>query len=210
MIITWFLGNRLMKALKAQGVCDDKRYNFIIEALQGIHSIKSYGIEAVFQRRYERLEEDSSLTNYNASLVSTEGYTFGVLFNEVMIIAVVSVGAPMVINGDFTTGGLIATVLLSGRLMQPIQKALFLWTQFQDYRLAEIKQLHFYLNLSSFLVLMIDLMSLQCLRILFYQRFYRNICSLSHCFTGCNIFLIYTKLDSVFQPLILARRNFSS
>ncbi len=136
MIITWFLGNRLMKALKAQGVCDDKRYNFIIEALQGIHSIKSYGIEAVFQRRYEKLEEDSSLTNYNASLISTEGYTFGVLFNEVMVIAVVSVGAPMVINGDFTTGGLIATVLLAGRLMQPIQKALFLWTNFQDYRLA--------------------------------------------------------------------------
>ena len=136
MVITWFLGNRLMRAIKAQGVCDDKRYNFIIETLQGIHSIKSYGIETVFQRRYEKLEEDSSLTNYNASLVSTEGYTFGVLFNEVMIIAVVSVGAPMVINGDFTTGGLIATVLLSGRLMQPIQKALFLWTQFQDYRLA--------------------------------------------------------------------------
>ncbi len=136
-VITWFMGNRLMRALKAQGDCDDKRYNFIIEALQGVHSIKSYGIEAVFQRRYERLEENSSLTNYNASLISTEGYTFGVLFNEVMIIAVVSFGAPMVINGDFTTGGLIATVLLSGRLMQPIQKALFLWTQFQDYRIAD-------------------------------------------------------------------------
>jgi ATP-binding cassette subfamily C protein LapB len=136
MIITWFLGNRLMRALKAQGACDDKRYNFIIETLQGIHSIKSYGIEVVFQRRYEKLEEDSSITNYNASLINTEGYTFGILFNEVMIIAVVSIGAPMVINGDFTTGGLIATVLLSGRLMQPIQKALFLWTHFQDYRIA--------------------------------------------------------------------------
>jgi ATP-binding cassette subfamily C protein LapB len=51
MVITWFLGNRLMRAIKAQGVCDDKRYNFIIETLQGIHSIKSYGIETVFQRR---------------------------------------------------------------------------------------------------------------------------------------------------------------
>jgi len=136
MVITWFLGNRLMTALKAQGACDDKRYNFIIEALQGIHSIKAYGVEAVFQRRYEKLEEDSSLSNYNASLISTEGYTFGVLFNEIMVIAVVSVGAPMVINGDFTTGGLIATILLSGRLMQPIQKALFLWTHFQDFRIA--------------------------------------------------------------------------
>lgn len=138
-IISWIMGNRLMKALEVQDGNDDRRYNFIIEALQGIHSIKSYGLEAVFTRRYERLEEDSSLSNYNASLISTEGYTFGVLFNEIMVISVVTFGAPMVIDNQLTTGALIATVLLSGRLMQPIQKALFLWTQFQDYRIANTK-----------------------------------------------------------------------
>ncbi|MDA9163257.1 ABC transporter transmembrane domain-containing protein [Rickettsiaceae bacterium] len=137
--ITWFVGNRLMGALKNQDANDDKRYNFIIETLQGIHSIKSYGIESVFKRRYERLEEDSTISNYETSLISTEGYTFGVLFNEIMVISVVTFGAPMVIAGELTTGALIATVLLSGRLMQPIQKALFLWTQFQDYRLASGK-----------------------------------------------------------------------
>ncbi len=137
--ITWFMGNRLMRALQVQDKNDDRRYNFIIETLQGIHSIKSYGIESVFQRRYERLEEDSSLSSYNTSLISTEGYTFGVFFNEIMVISVVTFGAPMVINGELTTGALIATILLSGRLMQPIQKALFLWTQFQDYRIASSK-----------------------------------------------------------------------
>ena len=137
--ITWFMGNKLMRALQVQDKNDDRRYNFIIETLQGIHSIKSYGIESVFQRRYERLEEDSSLSSYNTSLISTEGYTFGVFFNEIMIISVVTFGAPMVINGELTTGALIATILLSGRLMQPIQKALFLWTQFQDYRIASSK-----------------------------------------------------------------------
>lgn len=133
------MGNRLMRALQVQDKNDDKRYNFIIETLQGIHSIKSYGVESVFQRRYERLEEDSSMSNYNTSLISTEGYTFGILFNEIMVVSVVSFGAPMVINNELTTGALIATILLSGRLMQPIQKALFLWTQFQDYRIAYSK-----------------------------------------------------------------------
>ena len=118
---------------------DNKRYNFIIETLQGIYSIKSYGVESVFQRHYEHLEEDSSMSNYNTSLISTKGYTFGILFNEIMVVSVVSFGASMVINNKLTTGALIATILLSGRLMQPIQKALFLWTQFQDYRLAYLK-----------------------------------------------------------------------
>jgi ATP-binding cassette subfamily C protein LapB len=138
-LISWFMGNRLMKALEIQDGNDDRRYNFIIEALQGIHSIKSYGLEPVFTRRYERLEEDSSLSNYETALISTEGYTFGILFNEIMVISVVTFGAPMVIGNELTTGALIATVLLSGRLMQPIQKALFLWTQFQDYRIANAK-----------------------------------------------------------------------
>ncbi len=135
-IITWFIGNKLKQALLNQGGVDDKRYNFIVEALQGIHTIKSLGLEAIFTRRYARLEEDSSIHNYETALISTEGYAFGVLFNELTVIAVVAFGAPMVINGDFTSGALVATVLLTGRLMQPIQKTLFLWTQFQEYRIS--------------------------------------------------------------------------
>jgi ATP-binding cassette, subfamily C, bacterial LapB len=135
-ISTWFIGNKLKQALLDQGDVDDKRYNFIVEALQGIHTIKSLGLEAIFTRGYARLEEDSSIHNYKTALISTEGYAFGILFNELTVVAVVAFGAPMVINGDFTSGALVATVLLTGRLMQPIQKTLFLWTQFQEYRIA--------------------------------------------------------------------------
>lgn len=138
-LITWILGKKLMVALDQQDECDDARYNFIIESLQGIHSIKSYGVEPIFQRRYERLEEESSLSIYNSSVLSSMGYSFGILFNEIMAVAVVSFGAPMVIANELSTGSLIATVLLSGRLMQPIQKALLLWNQFQSYQLANDK-----------------------------------------------------------------------
>jgi ATP-binding cassette subfamily C protein LapB len=34
---------------------------------------------------------------------------------------------------------LIATILLSGRMMQPIQRALGLWARYQDYALARQK-----------------------------------------------------------------------
>lgn len=135
----WLLGNKLKKAIKAQGECDDKRYNFIVETLHGIHTVKSYGVESVFQRRYERMEEESSITNYNTAILSTRAYSLSIVFNEIMVVSVVTVGAPMVMSGHFTTGTLIASVLLSGRLMQPLQKALSLWTRFQDFRLASEK-----------------------------------------------------------------------
>jgi len=133
---SWFVGNRLNDALIEQGKCDEKRYNFIIESLEGIHTIKSFGLEEVFKRRYERLGEDASTKSYFASIVTTENYNLGFLFSELMIIATITFGAPMVINNNLTTGALVATILLAGRLMQPIQKTLLLWNQFQTYKLS--------------------------------------------------------------------------
>ncbi|MGC0371589.1 MAG: hypothetical protein DGJ47_000280 [Rickettsiaceae bacterium] len=137
--ISWRSGKKLVRALKDQDQNDDEKYNFMIESLQGIHSIKSYGLEHIFQRRFERLEEKSTLSSYDVSIASTKGSAFSSLFNEVMIVAVVAFGAPMVIDQNLTTGALIAIVLLSGRLIQPISKSLFLWTQYQDYKIANEK-----------------------------------------------------------------------
>ena len=55
------------------------------------------------------------------------------LFSQIMTVAVVSFGALKVIHGDMGTGGLAACVLLSGRIMQPVQRALSLWTRFQSF-----------------------------------------------------------------------------
>lgn len=134
--LSWILGDKLKVALIEQDDADDKRYSFIIEALQGIHSIKSYGVESVFKRRYESFAEQSSLATYRASLIGIQGYNLGVFFSQVIVIMVVIFGAPMVINGDFTSGTLTAVILFSGRLMMPIQKALFLWNNYQDYEIA--------------------------------------------------------------------------
>lgn len=131
------MGRNLKRALEEQSGVDNQRYNFIIEALQGIHTIKSFGLEGVFTRKYERLEEESSMHNYKTSLINSEGNNYGILFNEIMIVSLVAFGAPMVMNNVFSTGALVASTLLAGRLVQPVQKILFLWTQFQEYQIAK-------------------------------------------------------------------------
>jgi ATP-binding cassette subfamily C protein LapB len=135
-IMAWIIGNLLKLSIQTQGNIDNKRYNFILEALQGIHTIKSFGIESIMTRRHEAIEEKLSVASYNHAIISSLGYTAGVLLNELMVISTTAIGALMVINNQFTTGALITAILLSGRLMQPIQKILLLWTQFQKYRLA--------------------------------------------------------------------------
>ena len=52
---------------------------------------------------------------------------------------VISYGAYFAIHGKMTAGALIAIVLVSSRIMQPIQRGLLLWVQYQDFMIAKDK-----------------------------------------------------------------------
>ena len=129
-------GRRLRAALKDREKADDSRFNFLIESLEGVHTLKAFALEKFFERRYEALEEKSTRKNYDVTQETAKTFNIAAIFSHLMVASVISVGALFVLKGALTTGGLIATLLLSGRMMQPIQKALALWTRYQDYALA--------------------------------------------------------------------------
>jgi ATP-binding cassette subfamily C protein LapB len=132
-------GQRLRAALKARDKTDDKRYDFLIESLDGVHTIKSFALENNFSRRYETLEESSTLSNYEVTEATSGTFDAASVFSHIMVAAVISIGALFVLHGDITTGALVATLLLSGRMMQPLQRALSLWTKYQDYIVSRQK-----------------------------------------------------------------------
>ncbi|MEM6648719.1 MAG: ABC transporter transmembrane domain-containing protein [Pseudomonadota bacterium] len=129
-------GQRLRAALEQRERVDDDRFNFLIESLEGVHTVKAFALERFFERRYEKLEEASTLENYNVTKETSSTFNHGAVFSHLMVVSVISVGAYFVLNGALTSGGLIAVLLLSGRMMPPVQKALALWMRYQDYLLA--------------------------------------------------------------------------
>ncbi len=133
-IVNFRIGRELGVALDEQGRVDDRKYNFIIEILRGIHSIKSYGAEFLFKKKFDKIKEEVTLSSYKASMANAKSNTYNDLMNELMIILIVAVGAPMVVYSELTTGGITATTLLAGKLMQPLSKAVNLWNQYQDYK----------------------------------------------------------------------------
>jgi len=135
-MISLWKGYRLRDVLKAREDADNKRFDFLIEALEGVHTIKSFALEKFFERRYEALEEQSTRKNYDVTEETASIFNIGSIFSHIMVAAVISIGALFVLQGQLTTGALIATLLLSGRMMQPIQRTLALWARYQDYRLA--------------------------------------------------------------------------
>ncbi len=48
------VGNHLHAALKQRSIMEERRQNFIVETLTGIHTIKSMAMESLMLRRYER------------------------------------------------------------------------------------------------------------------------------------------------------------
>ena len=129
-------GKHLRKALKDRELADDERFNFLIESLEGVHTIKAFALEKFFERRYEALEEDSTFRNYRVTEETSATFNSGAIFSHLMVASVISFGAWCVLSGFVTTGGLIACLLLSGRMMQPVQKALGLWARYQDFTIA--------------------------------------------------------------------------
>ncbi|RAU22603.1 ABC transporter permease [Paramagnetospirillum kuznetsovii] len=130
------IGTQLRGSLQKRMVADDRRFNFIIEVLGGIHSVKAFSMEAQMVRRYERLQEACAEGAYRVALHSSTAMGVSSFFSQATTICVAMVGALVVMDGDMTTGGLAACSMLAGRAMSPLQKALGVWTRFQSFMLA--------------------------------------------------------------------------
>jgi len=135
-ITAQIFGMKLRRALKDRQMADERRFNFIIEVLSGIHTVKSMAMETQMLRRYERLQEGCAHAAHRVTLDSASSMSIGSFFSQMSLFLVVGFGAVFVINGQLTVGGLAACTLLSGRAMQPLQKAVGIWARFQSVSLA--------------------------------------------------------------------------
>lgn len=135
----WRIGIKLRAALADRMVADERRFNFIIEVLGGIHTLKSMAMETQMLRRYERLQEACARSDYEVTRFSSSAMNLGALYSQLTMFAVVGFGSTFVIDGQLTVGGLAACTMLSGRSMQPLQRAVGIWARFQSIQLARGK-----------------------------------------------------------------------
>lgn len=136
-VLAWAAGVSLHKAIVERGELDDRRYNFIVETLAGLHTVKGLAMENQMARRYERLMGNAATIGWRVNIASAIAVGIGASFSQITTIAVASIGSMMVIAGTLTVGQLVASTLLAGRAMQPVLRAMAQWTRFQSIRLAE-------------------------------------------------------------------------
>ncbi|PCI43120.1 MAG: hypothetical protein COB49_12710 [Alphaproteobacteria bacterium] len=140
--LAFVLGVRLKEALINDTLWEDRRYSFIMEALTGIHTIKSMAMENLMGRRYEKLMESCSKASHQVIFLSGLSQGIGNIFSQVTMVAVACIGSILVINNEITVGALAASTLLAGRTVQPLLRALGIWTRFQHIQIAGEKLHH--------------------------------------------------------------------
>lgn len=117
----------------------DRRQNFNIEIIHGIHAVKSMAMEGQMIQRYARLQESVAKANHLVVLGNSKALAAGQAFAQLLTLAVVVGGGWLVVRGHLTVGGLSACTLLAGRALQPVQKAVGMWTRFQTARLMRTR-----------------------------------------------------------------------
>lgn len=139
MLVSLFLGHSLRKTLKDKDLQTEHRQNFLIESLQGIHTLKSMAMENQILRRYERLQGQSAAAIYDLARVNSIIQGLGATFSQAVMVSFVSIGSIFAVKGQLSIGALAAGTMLAGRVLQPTLKAMGFWTHMQSVRMAEDK-----------------------------------------------------------------------
>jgi ATP-binding cassette subfamily C protein LapB len=132
----WLTGDALYLALHERKELEGRRYNFIVEVISNIHTVKSLAIERLLGRRYERLISHEAALGWRVNYLSSLSESFAAGFSQMTLVTVGGLGALLVINDQMSVGSLAAASMLAGRSVQPLLRTLGIWTRFQSTRLA--------------------------------------------------------------------------
>jgi ATP-binding cassette, subfamily C, bacterial LapB len=122
---------------------DNRKYDFIAEVLAGIHTVKVMAMEPQIQRRFERLQQAVAESTLASILTGQANQTSALVYGSISQLVVVAIGGAQVINDHLTMGALACCTMLSGQILQPLLRAISLWTEREsvDHRRAEVRSM---------------------------------------------------------------------
>jgi len=95
-------------------------------------TVKALGLEAEMQRRFEDRQVESAWTGFRASRLANGVASTGQVFQHLVSLVVIYLGARMIVAGELSIGALIACTILSARALAPMRQIFFAWHQLQQ------------------------------------------------------------------------------
>ncbi|WP_428608282.1 type I secretion system permease/ATPase [Sedimenticola sp.] len=121
-IYGWLIQVPLRKAVESSFRASAQKGATLIETLTGIETIKHLGAESAIQRKWEQLTAHIAQWGVRSRLISSSAVNVAVFFQQFAQVAVVITGVYLVTEGELSMGGLIASVMLTGRALGPMSQ----------------------------------------------------------------------------------------
>lgn len=112
------------------------RNAMLVETIQGLEDVKALQAEPRFQQQWNHYTEATAVASLKLRNLTNSLLTWSQTLQITVFAVVVFFGAPMVIDGDLTTGALVAASILSSRMLAPMGQLTQVLTRWQHAKVA--------------------------------------------------------------------------
>ncbi len=125
-----------LSAIVADSLHENALKNALLfETFTGLETVKVQAAESYTQRSWEEITEKASETSFKSKKIAILAQNITTLIQQLVNVAIVVIGVYLIKDAQLSMGGLIASVILSGRAMGPLAQVASLLT-----RLSQTKQ----------------------------------------------------------------------
>jgi ATP-binding cassette subfamily B protein len=110
--------------------------SLMVEALTGIQTVKAQHAETTLRWKWQQRYARFISNNFRTTIIGSTAGAIGAFFNEIGGLAVLWVGAYLVLKGELTVGQLIAFRIISGNVVGPIIRLAGTWQTVQGLQIS--------------------------------------------------------------------------
>lgn len=126
-----------IERLTSENMTESNRKNgLLIEAIDGIESVKAAGGEWKMLDRYRQLTSTIASSELKLKELSIRTSNLAQSIQQINYVGMIAVGAYAITNGDLTMGGLVACSIISGRALSPLAQIPNLVVQWKHAKIA--------------------------------------------------------------------------
>lgn len=130
LLLTW-LSARMQTALGQQEQQrQQNRESLLSELIAGRTTVKALMIDKAMQEEFETLHASTIRQSFTRGTLADNFIALGATLGQLATVVLVIAGALAIIDRDLTIGALIATTMLTGRILAPLNQLLATWKQF--------------------------------------------------------------------------------
>ncbi|WP_151737649.1 type I secretion system permease/ATPase [Paenibacillus tengchongensis] len=106
--------------------------SYLVEAVSGIQTIKSFALEPISQKKWEGLLSNYTRSSFKVLLTSGVAGALAQFIQKASNLVVLFYGTHLVLKGTISVGQLIAFQMLAGRVSDPVLRMVQMWQDFQQ------------------------------------------------------------------------------